>query len=87
MKVPLSWLREFVDVPADMAAVRREARGEAAQLYEQNEMQQQLAAFYRDLAVHMPKDRVVVVDGTGTAEEVHERVVSAIDATCGLPEI
>jgi dTMP kinase len=76
-----------VDVPADMAAVRREARGEAAQLYEQNEMQQQLAAFYRDLALHMPKDRVVVVDGTGTAEEVHVRVVGAILSTCGLPEI
>ncbi len=75
-----------VDVPADLAANRREGRGEAAQLYEQNEMQRSLAAFYRDLAAHMPNDRVVVVDGTGTAEDVHLRIVTAISSTCGLPE-
>lgn len=75
-----------VDVPADTAATRREARGEAAQLYEQNEVQQSLAAFYRDLGVHMPNDRVVVVSGTGSVEDVHARILEAIEGTCGLPE-
>ena len=68
------------------AARRREARGEAAQLYEQNEVQRALAAFYKDLAAHMPADRVVIVDGVGTEDEVHARIMEAIAATCGLPE-
>jgi dTMP kinase len=63
-----------LDVPADVAAERRLHRGEAAQLYEQNEVQRALAAFYKDLAKHMPKDRVVVVDASGPVEAVHERI-------------
>jgi dTMP kinase len=66
-----------IDLPPDVAAVRREARGEAAQLYEQNEVQRALAAFYRDLAKHMPGDRVVLVDGLGSIDEVHDRVHAA----------
>ena len=54
-----------LDLAPDVAAVRREARGEPAQLYEQNEVQRALAQFYRDLAKHMPNDRIVVVDGHG----------------------
>ncbi len=63
-----------LDLPADVAAERRESRGEAAQLYEQNEVQRALGAFYRDLAKHMPNDKIVVIDGTGTIEDVHRRV-------------
>jgi len=66
-----------LDLAPDLAAVRRQARGEPAQLYEQNEVQRALAAFYRDLAKHMPNDRIVVVDGTGTVDEVHRRVHEA----------
>ena len=62
---------------ADLAAERRSSRGEEAQLYEQNEMQRALAAFYGDLAKHMPEDRIVVVEGNGTIEEVHGRVYEA----------
>jgi thymidylate kinase len=54
-------------------------RGEAAQLYEQNEVQRALAAFYKDLARHMPKDRVVVIDAGGSVDEVHERVWAAYE--------
>lgn len=63
-----------LDVPPDLAAERRLARGEAAQLYDQSEVQRALAEFYRDLARHMPADRVAVVDGSGDVEEVHERI-------------
>lgn len=66
-----------LDVSPSLGAVRRETRGEAAQLYEQNEVQRALAAFYRDLAKHMPNDRVEIVDGMGTMDEVHERVFAA----------
>lgn len=66
-----------LDLPSEMAATRREARGEAAQLYEQNEVQRALSVFYRDLASHMPGDRIVIIDGTGTVDEVHRRVFEA----------
>jgi dTMP kinase len=63
-----------LDLPADVAAERRAKRGDPAELYEDNELQRTLAQFYRDLASHMPSDPVVVIDGTGTVEEVHARV-------------
>ena len=66
-----------LDLPSDIAASRRETRGEAAQLYEQNEVQRALAVFYRDLARHMPDDRIVVVDASGTIDDVHRRVYEA----------
>ncbi len=66
-----------VDLPPDAAAARRASRGEPAQLYEQNETQRALALFYRDLARHMPDDRITVVDGAGSVDEVHERIFAA----------
>jgi dTMP kinase len=63
-----------LDLSPETAADRRQVRGDAAQLYEQNEVQRALAAFYKDLAKHMPNDRVVVVDASGAVEEVHDRV-------------
>jgi dTMP kinase len=68
-----------LDVPPETATERRLFRGEAAQLYEQNEVQRALAAFYKDLARHMPKDRVVVIDASGSVDEVHERVWAAYE--------
>ena len=68
-----------LDVSPETAAARRQRRGEAAELYEQSEMQRELAAFYRDLAKHMPGERVVVVDANGTIDEVDELVWSAYE--------
>ena len=66
-----------LDVPADVAAARRQARGEPAQLYEHNEVQRQLVVFYKNLARYLPKDRVVLVDALASAEDVAERVFAA----------
>jgi dTMP kinase len=63
-----------LDVSPEVAAERRAVRGEAAQLYDQNEVQRALAVFYRHLATHMPNDRIVLVDGDGGIDEVHERI-------------
>lgn len=63
-----------LDLAPDLAAARRESRGEPAQLYEQNEVQRALAVFYRNLAKHIPGDRIAIVDGTGTVDDVHRRV-------------
>lgn len=69
-----------LDVPPPLAASRREARGHAAQLYEQNEMQVALAAFYKDLAKHLPNDKVTLIDGSGDAERVAAAVYRAFSA-------
>ena len=69
-----------LDVSPDVAATRREARGDAAQLYEQNELQRALCAFYKDLQRHMPNDRVVVVNGSGPIDAVASAVLDAYRA-------
>jgi dTMP kinase len=66
-----------LDVPPDLASERRLQRGEAAQLYDQSEVQRALAEFYRDLARHMPADRIFVVDGSGAVGDVQARVWKA----------
>jgi len=82
----LAWIRSLnryirspdltivLDVSAETAAERRERRGEAAQLFDQNEMQRALGVFYRDLAKHLPNERVVIVDGNGAVGEIEDRV-------------
>jgi len=66
-----------LDLSPEVAAERRARRGELAQLYEQNEVQRALAVFYRQLAKHLPNDRIVVVDASGSVEDVHDRVWAA----------
>jgi dTMP kinase len=63
-----------LDVPAEVAATRRASRGDAAQLYDQNELQRALCAFYKDLQKHLPNDRVVVIDGSGSPDVVADAV-------------
>jgi dTMP kinase len=74
-------LTVVLDVTAEIAAERRLLRGEAAQLYDQNEVQRALAEFYRDLARHMPGDRVAVIDASGPIEEVHARIWEVYERT------
>jgi dTMP kinase len=88
----VAWIRELnkhalrpdltvvVDLPADIAAARRETRGEAVQLYEQNEVQRALADFYHSLDKHMPNDKIAIIDGRGTVEEVHQRIYETVKA-------
>jgi dTMP kinase len=66
-----------LDVPPELAATRREARGEAAQLYEQNEIQIALSHFYKDLDKHLPNDRVILIDGSKSVEAVADAVYAA----------
>jgi dTMP kinase len=68
-----------LDIAPEVAAERCKTRGDVAQLYDQNEVQRALAEFYRDLAKHMPNDRVVVVDASGSVDDVHARVWKAFE--------
>jgi hypothetical protein len=56
------------------------SRGEAAQLYEHDEMQRVLRTFYRDLAQHLPGDRLAIIDAHGTPDEVEARVWAFYEA-------
>jgi dTMP kinase len=88
----VEWIRELnrharrpdltivLHVSAEVAAARRQLRGEATQIYEQNEVQRALAVFYQDLDKHMRGDRVVILDADGSMEEVHAKVLAAFDA-------
>jgi dTMP kinase len=68
-----------LDATPGVAALRRQARGEPPQLYEQNEVQRALAVFYKDLEAHMAGDRVVLVPADGSVEHVHTQVLQAYD--------
>ncbi len=77
-------LTVVLEVNPDIAASRREARGEAAQLYEQNEVQRALSVFYKNLPKYLPNDRIALVDGDGDPDAVADcvyRAVVALDAT------
>jgi dTMP kinase len=65
-----------LDVAPEVAAERRARRGDAAQLYDASEVQRALTLFYRNLAEHMPQDRIVVIDAGGSLDEVHDRIWS-----------
>jgi dTMP kinase len=67
-------LTMVLDVSPEVAAERRLSRGEAAQLYDQNEVQRALAEFYRHLDRHVPGDKIAVIDASGPIEEVQERI-------------
>jgi dTMP kinase len=70
-------LTVVLDVSPSVAAQRRARRGDPPQLYEQNEMQRELAAFYKNLARHMPGDPVVIIDADASVDAVHGRVWDA----------
>ncbi|MFO0679815.1 MAG: dTMP kinase [Polyangiaceae bacterium] len=72
-----------VEVSSEVAADRRKARGEADQIYDQNEVQKALATFYGMLPEHLPQDRIVLVDGTGTVDATHARILAAYDHAFG----
>ncbi len=69
-----------VEVSHRVAAERRAARGEADQVYDQNEVQKALAEFYSQLPNHLPKDRIVLVDGNGSVAETHAKILAAVHA-------
>ncbi|WP_394828431.1 dTMP kinase [Pendulispora albinea] len=84
---PLAWIRVLnqraqrpdltivLDISAEAAAARRSARGEAAQIYDANEVQRALAAFYKNLPHHMPGDRIAVLDADAPVDVVRARVL------------
>ncbi len=71
-----------LDVPVEIAEARRASRGDADELYDARATQVALAEFYRALAVHAPRDRIVVISGEGSADDVEARVLAAVMQAC-----
>ncbi len=67
-----------LDVPADVAATRREIRGEQEERYERLELQKKLAKFYRDLPSVLPDQRVELIDGSKDVSDVHGAIVQLV---------
>ncbi|MEZ4441463.1 MAG: dTMP kinase [Polyangiaceae bacterium] len=67
-----------LDVSPEEADRRRRARLEAQELYEDLDLQAQLAALYRDAEALVPGDRVIRIDGDQSADAVAADVQAAL---------
>jgi len=85
-----AWVRELnryaprpdativLDVHPEEAERRRQERLGALELYEETELQKELAAAYARAEDLMPGDRILHVDGNGSLDEVSEAVEQAL---------
>ena len=48
------------------------------EIYDDPELQQQLAAFYQDIETHFEGDRIVHVSAEGSVDEVHAEIVRQV---------
>jgi dTMP kinase len=74
-----------LDVPPEIAAQRRIQRGRGREIYDDDELQVQLAAFYLDIERHFPGDRIVHVDGSRSVQEVAADVMKHVRILRGEP--
>lgn len=91
----VGWVREInrharrpdltivLDVQPAVAARRRHERGTGHEIFDDLELQQQLATFYRDIEAHFPNDNVVHIDGGRAVDEVAEDVLRAVEILRG----
>jgi len=67
-----------LDVDPEVAARRRADRSGAPELFEEEELQQKLAALYPAPNELVPGDRVVIVDGNADVDAVAAAVRDAV---------
>ncbi|MFO0661830.1 MAG: dTMP kinase [Polyangiaceae bacterium] len=70
----------ILDVPASVAAERRNHRGGTAELFETDDLQSRLAEAYLKAELLLPGDEVVHIDATAPIDEVTARVIGAVKA-------
>ncbi len=83
------WLRELnrhalrpdltivLDVPAEVARARRLSRGATRELFDDDDLQRGLVAFYAEVERLFPDDRIVHVDAARDADRVFQDVLVA----------
>jgi dTMP kinase len=69
-----------LDVPAAVAAERRESRGGPEELFDGMSLQERLAAAYGRAREFLPRESVLHVPGTGSSDQVFARIRAATDA-------
>ncbi len=75
----------FIDVDPRTAAARRAARGKVAELFEEEQMQQKIAARYRRVIRHRRRrERIISIDGSKSIEEVTAQALKLIDRRTGV---
>ena len=86
----IRWVRELnararrpdltivLDVSPDAAAERRNTRAQAKELYEDDELQVKLGAFYARIDEHFPDERIVHVDGNLGMEAVEAEIMRLV---------
>ena len=67
----------MLDVSADVARARRLARAAERELFDDDDLQRKLAAFYRDLDRHFPNEPIVHLDADRDVEAVARDVLAA----------
>ena len=87
----VQWIREInrharrpdltivLDVDPATSARRRAARASGVEIFDDQELQAQLAAFYREIDAHFPGDNIVHIDASRTIEEVAADVLHAVE--------
>jgi dTMP kinase len=91
----VKWVREInrharrpdltivLDIDPNEAARRRKERSVGREIYDDFELQQLLAQFYRDIEKHFPGDNVVHVDTSRPVDEVATDVLRAVERLRG----
>ncbi|MDB4973589.1 MAG: Thymidylate kinase [Myxococcaceae bacterium] len=67
-----------LDVTPEVARARRLARDSQRELFDDDDLQRRLAAFYLDIEQHFPSDRIVHVDADRSVEAVFADVLAAV---------
>lgn len=78
-RAPAPDLTLVLDVPARVAAQRRNARGGPEEIFDEASIQARLAAAYSRARAFLPDQRVALLPGAGSADEVFARIVEAVD--------
>jgi dTMP kinase len=74
-----------LDVSAEVAAKRRDARSGIRDLYEEDELQTKLVGLYREMERYFPNDRIVHVDGDRDEDAVARDVMHQVRVLRGEP--
>lgn len=95
IELPLEWVKGLsdpllqpdltilLDIDPEIAAGRRAKRGGTKEIFEEDDVQRNLAVRYRELVREWP-DIVCRIDGSAHADEVADRVWSAVHETLGI---
>ncbi|MDB4985766.1 MAG: Thymidylate kinase [Myxococcaceae bacterium] len=67
-----------LDVSPEVARTRRVGRGEARELFDDDDLQRQLAAFYLSVEQHFPGDRIVHIDADRSVDAVFADVLQLV---------